>query len=117
MSQPTITITTGVLTGNLFGDHTEGIDVEASADRYAALLRDAIEAAYPTADVTVRSSNASGSAGFGDRTHASVVDDHGDQDTAREEEIVAAVDAIGDALWSTHDWYVDVAPAIVGGAG
>lgn len=53
-------ITTGFLTGNLFGSETDGIDIDASVKLYRQRLQEAIEEAFPGATVQVDYQDAEG---------------------------------------------------------
>lgn len=94
-------ISTGFLTGNLLPE-TDGLDVSATIDRYADLLKTAIESAYPDADVSVDWQDAYGELPAPLKTQ--VIGDN--DDLAEDEEDRAAVDRIAAGVFEAGEFYV-----------
>jgi hypothetical protein len=84
-----------VLSGNLIGAMA-GVDEDASARRYVALLRARLRQAYPDAETDVRLAYATGVA-----PPTRVIVDH-EEDTAAAGE----VDALAEALRASGEWVV-----------
>ena len=101
MKKNLMSISTGFLVDNLFVD-TDGIDVDASADRYRERLIERIEYAFPDAEVTVTMEDGSGSPPKRLRTMVTLCE------YAESTEIALRVDEIADALHeSMSAWVVE----------
>lgn len=90
-------ITVTVATAHLFGDEDPEYDHDASADRYAELLRTSLQGTYPDADITVNTT-----ANLGATAAPSIDAD----DWKTEEEIRLEIQATEEYLFNNGDWYV-----------
>ena len=90
-------ITTGFLTGNLITDDN-GLDIAATAACYARLLTDAIQAAYPDADVDVDWQDAYGELPYPLKTQVDGDTDHED---------CQSIDEIAEEVFSAGEFYVN----------
>lgn len=95
------------LAGNLFSDEA-GADVAASGERYADLVRNALGAEYPHAEIEVTVQPGQGVLS----AVASYVetDEDGDWRTNEAEAEYDRVQAIVQLVWDQQDWIVEARP-------
>jgi hypothetical protein len=101
MAAKVLAVQTGFLVGNLFDgwiEGTDGIDLRASAERYADLLHDELSARYPTATIDVNYQDGVGSLPYDCKTRIDVSDDDNAWEVQRAEEEM--VDVIGGDLYT-----------------
>lgn len=107
----TLNIRYGFLTGNLFdgwsSDELASIDPAASVTRYAELCREAIEKAFPGAEVEIAYQHATGIVPAGIAT--SVYDPDQTDEQRREREV--DVDNIGSKIYEEQTWTVSQSAA------
>lgn len=96
-------ISTGFLSGNLFND--TGYDEAASADNYAHLLRNALEDAFPDAEISVVYQRASGELPYACKTQVYFYTDTPDHQ--EEKRIIETVEQImGDVYERFDEWAI-----------
>lgn len=97
-------ITTGFLSGNLFGSDTDGIDVDASVRAYQQRLQEAITEAFPGAIVRVDYQDGEGVLPSSLKTRIYSTDNAYQDDLSEE---IGLVEDIRNQVWDyTEGWLV-----------
>ena len=100
-------ITTGFLTGNLFGSDVENVDQDASATKYYTLLIEELEKQYPDIEVEVNCQDAEGCVPSTLKTHVYFEDEDADDCFEVEESVILNIDEIQGAVWERQEeWLV-----------
>lgn len=106
-------ITTGIQTGDLIANE-DGLDVDASINKYAEMVQSALDAEFPDAEVDVIVENSSGSTPWNLQTHVylrdepDVEDDFDGYKRAQEfcEGVSMRVDSLVGTVYGGFAWLV-----------